>query len=246
MHKFCLLATVLSLTGCVTGAVIDSVTLDPPGPMQSPNRYLETGSDLNFTVNGTGTCGELTIDWGDDSPSDHLTNPSFPFHPHHKYSGWGGGKTVTVTPGANCSGFARTRFNIEPTRTRNFAWNRDPMGSINICYAVPNAPPLASNSLVHVTGRSDLVVNFGCPFNNCIADPDGTSGAAASSAFPFPGMREYSLVLRVGSQLFQGGTNTQFVVPMGGTLEACQNTNNAAAAHGGWELGFTVDQLGHP
>jgi hypothetical protein len=245
MRKFYVLAIVLSFTGCVAGR-IDSVTLNPPDQWTSPDHYLETHSSLGFTVDGQGTCGELTVDYGDDS-SDHLTSRGFRFYPLHQYVGWGGGKTVTVIPGANCSGFARTRFNIEPTRTRTFAWARDRRGNINICNAVPNAPPLASNSLVHVTGQPTPVVNFGCPFNKCIADAEGRPGTIASSAFPFPGMREYSLVLRVGTQPpFQGGINTQFVVPIGGTLEACQNTDNPAAATGGWELGFTVDQLGRP
>jgi len=118
---------------------------------------------------------------------------------------------------------------------RRLGWVRDPTRNVNLCNAVPNAPPVPSNSLVHVTGQPTPVVNFGCPLNNCIGNPDGRLGTVASSAFPFPGMREFLLVLRVGTQLFQGGTNEQFVVPTGGTLEMCQNTDLPAQATGAWE-----------
>ena len=233
-----MLAIVVSLTGCAPGE-IDSVTMDTTGSA------VQTGSRLAFTVTGRGICGELPVDWGDDSQPDHNTNQSFRFYPLHQYSGWGGGKTVTVHPAVNCGGFARTRFNIAPTAKRRVGWVRDPTRNVNLCNAVPNAPPVPSNSLVHVTGQPTPVVNFGCPLNNCIVNSDGRLGTVAGPAFPFPGMREFSLVMRVGSQLFQGGTNEQFVVPAGGTLEVCQNTDLPAQAVGGWEIDLAVDELGH-
>jgi hypothetical protein len=54
-------------------------------------------------------------------------------------------------------------------------------------------------------------------------------------------------VLRVGTQLFQGGKNAQFTVPVGGNLELCQNPiNSAANITGGWEVDIDVDELGTP
>jgi hypothetical protein len=102
-------------------------------------------------------------------------------------------------------------------------------------------------SLVHITSPPTQEVNFGCSFNGCIYDADGKPGSSAAAPFPFPGFREFSLVLRVGTQLFQGGKNAQFTVPVGGSLELCQNPiNSAANITGGWEVDIDVDELGTP
>jgi len=76
----------------------------------STGSAVQTLIPLDFTVTGRGTCGELTIDWEDDSQPEDRKNQSFPFHSDHRYDGWGGGKTVTVHPALNCGGFARTRL----------------------------------------------------------------------------------------------------------------------------------------
>jgi hypothetical protein len=58
-------------------------------------------------------------------------------------------------------------------------------------------------------------------------------------------LREYSLVLRVSGQLFQGGKSAQFTTANAGPLEICQNDNNPSAnITGGWEIDVEVDQLG--
>ncbi len=226
--------------------------MDPPPPPFSP----KTGDSLNFTITGQGQCGEFAIDWGDDTPQQHVTGHDFqsPFHATHQYDGWGGGKTVTVTPVASCGGYARTRFKIDPTAPVTLGWNRRPtdpvaMDPILDCNHVPNVARLASHSLLHVMGDPSPVFNFSCSFNGCIYDPDGRPGSVAAAPFPFPGMREYSLVVRVqtntmGSQLFQGGKNVNITVPVGGKLQVCQNTDNPGGAVGGWGLSFAVDQLG--
>lgn len=109
-------------------------------------------------------------------------------------------------------------------------------------------PLLPANVLVRVMGSPSPQVNFGCSFNGCIHDPDGRPGTAGAAPFAFPGMREYSLVMRVGgSMLFQGGKSERFTAPTGGTLEFCQNTDNPAGnITGGWGIDVQVDELGFP
>ena len=68
----------------------------------------------------------------------------------------------------------------------------------------------------------------------------------AAAPFPFPGLVEYSAVFRVGSQVIQGGTNTQFTTTTGGTLMFCLNDgdNNLTNNNGGFNVTLSADQLG--
>jgi hypothetical protein len=92
------------------------------------------------------------------------------------------------------------------------------------------------------------VVNFGCPLNACIYDADGRPGSSADNSFPFPGYREFSLVLRNGppnSDAFQGGKSATFTVGAGNILNFCENFNDPNAnVGGGWEIDIRVDELG--
>jgi hypothetical protein len=239
MRTFYLLAISILISGCFGG--VSGVILNPAGSTTS------IGGTTYVMVTGQGQCGGFSIDWGDDTPPQQAPAHDFqnPFYATHTYSGWGGGKTVTVTPTTSCGGYARLRFKLEPTAPISLAWNRRPTDNAVTCNAVPPAPaPLASRSLLHVTGDPTPVFNFSCANNGCIYDPDGRPGSVAASPFPFPGMREYSLVVKVGSQSFQGGKSTNITVPQGGTLRVCQNTDNPAGAVGGWGIYFAVDQLG--
>jgi hypothetical protein len=239
--------TLLAALCCCKGqvGVIQSIAL---APGQTPALF----QPISFNVQGVGSCSDLTIEWGDSSPLEHWTNRTLGgFNAKHTYSDWPGGKTVTVRAVSGCVGNARTRFKIEPS-TLQIGWDRDPNRNIAVCndttlLAGLNVQALAPMSLVHITSPPTPVVNFGCPFNGCIYDADGKAGSSAAAPFPFLGFREFSLVLRVGPQLFQGGKNVQFTVPVGGNLELCQNTNNSAAnMTGGWEVDIEVDELGTP
>ena len=101
---------------------------------------------------------------------------------------------------------------------------------------------LVQVSVQTVSGISGI--NFGC--SGCVYNADGSPGTAAASSFPFPGLREYSVVFRIGSQVVQGGTDTRFTTTASGPLEFCLNdgdndlTNNV----GGFDVTISVDQLG--
>jgi hypothetical protein len=238
MHNYLILALLALLTSCHgTVNLIQAITVVPG---QTP----ALNAQVNFMVTGVGKCQELTIDWGDDSALDRRTNVDLMGEPvSHTYSGWPGGKTVTVQAVSGCGGSARTRFSIEPSVV-TIGWARDPTRNVATCNPTPEKPDLPSMSLVHITSPPMPVVNFSCQFNGCIYDADGRPGSAAAAPFPFPGLREYSLVLRVGNQVFQGGKDAQFTVTTGGTLELCQNTNNPATVTGGWQVDIKVNELG--
>jgi len=133
----------------------------------------------------------------------------------------------------------------------SLAWDRDPNGDHpdpSTCVEFPGMPDIPRNSIVRITAKASPQINFGCPFNGCIYDADGRPGSSASSAFMFPGFREYSLVLRFGDDgaAFQGGKSAApFATADGGTLNFCQNTDRPDAnVTGGWEVDVRVDELG--
>src|SRR5262245_50274298 len=229
----------LSITACDPLNRIDSlhVAYSPHEPaLDAP---------IDHWVRGWGTSTKLNVDWG-DGRTDPYYNVALSLAPPyltHTYSGWAGGKTVTVTGVAGCLGTARTRFKIEPS-TWKIGWARDPNGDTRTCVPVPGKPSLAPNSLVKITSPPTPYVKFAYAFDARKFDADGNPGTVAAAPFPFPGFREFSLVLRVGSSLFQGGKSAQFVSTTGGVLELCQNDFDTKDNTGGWEIDIEVDQLG--
>lgn len=113
-------AGILSFTGAVTGtdalsgAVVSSlpatsnaVTVTPPPATitslsANPSTAL-VGQSVSFTVNGTGTCGSLTLAFG-DSVSTFLSG-TFPLTATHAYSS-AGTFTPTATGATSCTGSA--------------------------------------------------------------------------------------------------------------------------------------------
>ena len=242
--KRLVLVLILGIAGLLASACnpiprVDSVQL--ANPSQAP----ALGQPVDFSVSGFGSC-TLTVDWGDGTPTQQVykTIGIGPPQLTHTYNGWAGGKTVTVHGGTNCPGTARTRFTIAPS-TWTIGWAvRDSAGQVLTCVRVPGKPQLAPNSLVKVTADTYPYVKFAYAIDARKFDPDGWPGTSAVSPFPFEGFREFSLVLRVGSELFQGGTNTRFVTTTGGVLEMCQNDYDTTDNSGGWSIRFEVDELG--
>jgi hypothetical protein len=228
-------------------------------PAQTP--ALDTR--LAFLVKGSGACGKVTIDWGDDSSTTDVfggaqstdcvpdTDPAgvkgFKCNASHVYSGWGGGKTVTATAVSGCEGRVNLRFVIEPSIYHLPLSRPGP----DRCHTISNRPSLAMRSLVKITTVPPARLR--CPG---IIEPDGHCYDAEGGGvpqvidpapvFPFPGMRAYSLVLRVGTQVVQGGTNMSFTTPQGGPLEVCVNEVDPQGGNGGYEVDIRVDQLGPP
>ena len=167
------------------------------------------------------------------------------------FTGWGGGKTVTVVAASGCEGKANLRFNAPPASRRvGFA---QPGTGTGTCAAVSSSPlpTMIPHMLVHIQTfpaepPNERGINFGCFAAGCVYDADGKPGSVAGSTFPFPGLREYSLVLKVGSQVVQGGSNVQFTTATSGPLTFCLNDgdNDVTNNLGGYIIDISVDQLG--
>ena len=248
----------LALQGCNSQVnLLQGVDLEP-------GQTLALDTPIKFVLRGTGTCNNgVNIDWGDGqttmphnypggirlsgtTASDIATRTV-----SHTFSGWGGGKTVTIEAASACEGKVNLRFNVPPfERQLGFA---QPGTGTSMCATATNSPlpSMIPRMLVHIQtvplgpphGRG---INFGCFAAGCIYDADGKPGTVAAAPFPFPGMREYSLVLRIGSQLAQGGTNTQFTTSASGPLEFCLNDGDSDLTNnvGGFVIRIAVDQLG--
>lgn len=225
---------------------------------------ITLGSPQLFVLEGKGTCQSVNVDWGDGTieqgvvpvpgrPIEFETSNIETRYLRHAYNGWGGGKTVTVD-GVGCEGSARGRFNASPSEKR-IGWAQPaPPGTTGVCQMVAGLPGMIPRMLVHVSLRTVPVsipgvrdIHFGCFGGvDCMYNADGRPGTVADSRFPFPGLREYSAVFRIGSQVVQGGTNVQFTTTASGPLEFCLNDgdNNLTNNEGGFDVTISVDQLG--
>ena len=239
-----LLLAAAILPGCGTVHVIQGIRPGTP--------VVELNKPVDFIVSGAGGC-ELRIDFGDGSPLvqgywDLSNNPHFA----HTFERWRGGKTVTVEAVSGCEGKVNTRVTTQPA-----------VYTIGVNYSQPPKPPICVaaldpfpwslpgvRSLIHVTtlllSAAPRGIDFGCPVGGCIYDADGKN-YPADSRFPFPGFKEYSLVLRLGTQVEQGGTDVRFTTTSSASLEICLNDDDIARTRrggGGYEIHIQVDQLG--
>lgn len=206
---------------------------------------------VTIEVRGEGVCSEFKLDLG--IGRFPLIEKNFDFGKGPKVyqqlyfsSGWPGPKTVTAEGTSNCVGKVTTGHHVFIT---SGSFREDLRISVNLpnqlCYAVPSAAPrpaLRPNTTVKITSPANPKVNFGCSFNGCIYDADGKPGSSAPARFPFPGLREYSLVLQVGNQAAQGGTATQFITNQTGDLSICFNDDNYYNNTGGWQVNIFVDE----
>ncbi|MEO8681900.1 MAG: hypothetical protein ABI665_22830 [Vicinamibacterales bacterium] len=261
---FALLAT-FTLQGCNSGdSFLQGIDLEP-------GQTLALDTPIKFVLRGTGTCLAVTIDWGDGGLPETYTYPNgirlsgttasdiatrtVP----HSFSGWGGGKTVTAEAARGCkSAKVNLRFNVPPFERQIALAQPGTAAGTNMCkQPAPPLPAMMPRMLVHIQTNAlerpnDRGINFGCFAAGCVYDADGKPGTVAASPFPFPGQREYSLVLRIGSplgsgsQTYQGGTNTQFTTTNSGPLEFCLNDGDVDLTNnrGGYVIRVSVDQLG--
>jgi hypothetical protein len=231
----------------------------------APGQTLTLNTPLKFVLNGVGTCTNINIDWGDGDtdpayyygiggipPIDLAgTDPSAVASRTltHTFTGWGGGKTVTVEGNSGCIGKVNLRFDVPPIQ-KNLAWAQPGPAGTNMCQTfTPALPGMIPRMLVHssvILVGGARGIDFGCFAGGCVGDADGRPGSIADSRFPFPGFREYSVVYRIGSQLIQGGTNVQFTTSSSGTLEFCLNDGDMRLDNnkGGLQVTLSVDQLG--
>jgi hypothetical protein len=219
------------LQGC-TGGTIQGIS-GQIGALDTPS---------HFKVLGDGVCGKVRIDFGDGSAPADVANYDFANTPAvtHTYTGWGGKKTVKAGSLENCVGTAQKIFSVAPVVFS--VGYKQPRPSA--CDPVPNQPPLRKNTKVHITTNPDpnVRIDFGCPFGNCVYDADGmNSTVPLPPGYPFPALRPLSLVLRVGSQAVQGGTDVTFTTTQAGLLEICVNDYNLSDNTGAWGVFIEVD-----
>jgi hypothetical protein len=246
----------------ITSAALALASLVSTGCNQTPNllrgvslvpgQTLALDKPIQVQFDGTGVC-RIDVDWGD---GDTVTGRAISFSNitrtlEHTYSGWRGGKTVTVSVNSSntaCLGDpVRTRFTIAPA-VKSIGLAQPGSRACNV--PSPRPPDVKPRNLVHITtvpaNGFPNGINFGCPLGGCVYDANGKMGSSAPARFPFPGLREFSLVLRVGTQVVQGGTNMQFTTTQSGPLEFCLNDDNLTDNAGGYQVDVSLDQLGPP
>ncbi len=261
---------VFVLAGCAPGA-ISRVELHPTQPTVcdttvTPNVCgVPDNQPVWLNVRGKGICDPVFVQcgnglsgmpWGSSTPPHNFGQPptDTPLKIECKYAtGWPGPKTVRAySNGSDCVGEATLRVNVMKV-TAGHPHTEFQLGYgqpvTSVCNQVPNvALPLRSNTrvVIKTNPAPNVKINFGCLFNGCIYDADGEPNSSAPSGFPFPGLRKYSLVFRVGQQVIQGGTDMNFITNQGGHLEVCVNDDVLPDNTGAWGIGISVDESQAP
>lgn len=208
----------------------------------------QPSSPANFYLQGDGVCAKVSVDFGDGTPPMVVANYDFSAAPlpqvAHTYTGWGGRKTVKAGSVENCIGEAKMIFTIGPP-AYNVGFAQPLSTACANVSAALNKPPLRKNTIVHMKTNPapNVRINFGCAFNGCIHDADGRNSPAIAP-FPFPGLKEFSMVMRVGTQIVQGGTNVTFTTNQAGPLEVCVNDSDLFNNTGAWGLILDIDESG--
>ncbi|MFO0995300.1 MAG: hypothetical protein U1F33_01355 [Alphaproteobacteria bacterium] len=242
----------LALVGCASGKV--SAVKVTTAPVCDPNTGVcgvERLDLVTVSVSGVGRCQAAKINFGDGSFDLVGQNIDFDQQPwvvtHSFEDGWVGPKRIVAEGVTDCAGRASVLHHVfqqNSTREDHHIGLANPSPGI-MCYRVPRVvplPPLRTNTRVTVTSLTTPKINFGCP-GGCTYDPDGAPGTSAPTGFTFPGFREFSLILVVGNQQVQGGTNVRFVTHERGELLLCLETNNLYSnMTGGWDIDIAVDE----
>jgi len=220
-------------------------------PSRNVCGYLR-GDDVEVELWGLETCSLAKVDFGD---GDSVTIPDIAFgragatqpsSVHHTYRGWPGPKTITAEGVTNCSGRVTRSIHVFTPQWASGGYWEDFMLAYapgpTTCAPISGMPALRPNTIVNIMqDPSPLsVIDFGCPF--CTFGIDGDPGPLAPSWFPFPGLRKYSLVLRVGAQQEQGANGASFRTRQTGPLEICVNDDVLSDNRGGWGIIISVDE----
>ena len=239
--------------------------IDPLAPARFDSLNELTGvmrdATVEATVWGAGKCTLARMTFGDGTTVEghdiDFGEPgaSLPWKVQHVYRGWPGPKTVVAEGITNCAGKATLATHV-------FLEGAGPGGlreNVTVAFGQPGAtacnplsgptfPTLRPNTRVSIRTNPDprAVIDFGCLFGGCVHNADGRPGSEAPPGFEFPGLRMYSLVLRVGSQVVQGGTDMSFITDQSGPLELCVNDDMLTDNTGAWGIDITVDESSAP
>jgi hypothetical protein len=248
------IASLSFIAGC--GAVTSVAFVNSAAPCPEGVCGALLRRPATFAVGGIGSCPGFRIDFGDGLHADVKSSNfgqtgSQSVMVQHTYTGWAGSKTVTVLGTDHCGGQASGRVRVlheSPLFDGNVIGYADP----RVTCVTPNFPPLRKNTTVNVlspvaTPTNTVVtpvIDF-CAFG-CSYDADGIANSSATSPLPFPGMRQLSLVLRVGTETHQGGTHESFVTTQAGPLELCVNDDILWDDNGAWRIILRVDESAAP
>lgn len=258
------LPLLLCLQACITTPTLSDVAVqglvprapDFCGPHHGPTcppaltefpQFVPRGQQITVHPLGQGTCGVVSIDFGDGTPLQLLQ--SLPMGQagnigpgvQHTYTGWPGRKLIRVKGVSNCLGDEAKEIMVAtgPMDRGDFDLGFVPNGMI--CNPVPNVPPLRVGTTVKVW--ADSYITYG-PLLSLSAS--GQTGVAAPSDFAFPGMTKFSVIYRIGSQLVQGvgGASPVFRVLTTAPLEICLNDHPAWVSDntGGGHFVITVNE----
>jgi hypothetical protein len=257
------LLTCAMLAAC-TGKIV-RVEMDPATPVVCDSRFGTPCGVLNtqavkFRVWGEGKCDSVGVRLGDGrtmfSPNPYdfgKAGASVSLELTHTYGiAWPGVKSIHAFSAANCMG--ESFETIRLMRKSGTAIHTDfelalmqpPAAALgqSACADVPSVLPLRANTKVSITTNPDpnIKINFGCLLGGCIYGADGEVGSSAPVNFPFMGLAKYSLVLKVGTQVIQGGSRSTFVTNQSGLLEVCVNDDMLSDNTGAWGISIAVDE----
>lgn len=254
-----LLAALLLATGCKIGKVSRAVLLPPNagasescGLLNQSNPGCRMGQPLELRVFGRGPCTLMEVEFGDGQKmevrnadlaksEDDLQSPVVVTH---VYQGLPGPKQIRAKGVTNCAGSATRDFDLlmADGRPAYQLGLRQPVPAT--CTPVPGIGVLRAGTIVRVTTTDIQTTDYGCPFGGCVYGPDGKPGSSAAAPFPFPGLREFSQVWRVGTQVVQGGSDVRFTLNQAGPLEVCINDNILSDNRGAWRVELSADERG--
>ncbi len=212
-------------------------------PIDDPTLALNNTVDTVWLeISGSGTCGEVSIDWGDGTPVETFLNVQI-FNGRqftHTFTGWPGTKIAHINALQNCTGSrtAEVLVGYKPDGRDVYKLGFSP--NLSVCNQVPNMPPLRPGTTVRIT-TDGSTIQYGLPVFNASGDPSTVTPAD----FPFPGRRMFSLVYRVGTDNFQGEAGPViFRVLQTAPLEVCvnDNANDLADNQGGMLIEITVNE----
>ena len=253
MRLFSTLAlSCLTLAACTAGTIqsvehsqwpiYEGLAPDRKAELRERNRLVRDRPGAEFVIKGRGECGAIRVRFGDGTstevrPANFDGEVSVP----HTYTGWSGPKKLTAESVENCIGQVSSTVSVEPAQLKIAMFGRP----ASACSPVTGFPPVRAGSRVSVDAitNPESMISFNGVIKRGI---DGSPEVALGPpfAFPFPGLKAHSLVIRIGTQVEQGGKGRSFVANQTGPLEFCINDDVMGDNNGGWGIALTVDETG--
>ena len=104
--------------------------------------------------------------------------------------------------------------------------------------------PLRKGSIVHVLDLKTTKINVGggvLGVGDVIVDTNGEN-IPAPPDYPFPGLHKNSFIIRLGTQVVQGGSDFTFTAGSNGDMEFCVNDKQVNDNSGAWGLNIEVSE----